>query len=429
MLLCCSHIQARQAITCINNKGLGMKLISKSAKLDNVCYDIRGPVLQEAKRLEAQGFNLIKLNIGNTAPFGFFTPDGIVHDIIVNMKDAEGYGDAQGLYSARNAIMLDLHSKGVMDVGIDDIYIGNGVSELITITMQALLNSGDEVLIPMPDYPLWTAVVTLAGGKPVHYRCDESSDWNPDLDDIRAKVSPRTKAVVVINPNNPTGAVYDREILEGVAAIAAEHQLIVYADEIYSRITYEGAPYIPMASINPDNFTVSFDGLSKAYRAPGLRSGWMSLTGNKKSAADYIEGLNMLSNMRLCANMPAQFGIQAALGGYQSIKDYLLPGGRLKEQRDIAVSMANNIPGLSVTTPKGALYCFPKMDIKRFNISDDERFVIDLLRDKHLLLVHGTGFNWEAPDHFRIVFLPERETLKEAMTRLGDFLGGYKQQN
>ena len=404
-----------------------MKTFNKSTKLDNVCYDIRGPVLQEAKRLEAEGFTLIKLNIGNTAPFGFHTPDGIVHDIIHNMKDAQGYGDAQGLYSARNAIMLDLHFKGIMDVGIDDIYIGNGVSELITMTMQGLLNSRDEVLIPMPDYPLWTAVVTLAGGKPVHYRCDEASDWNPDLFDIRSKVTDRTVAVVVINPNNPTGAVYDREILEGIAAIAGEHDLIVFADEIYSRITYDGAGYIPMASINPDNFTVSFDGLSKAYRAPGLRSGWMSLSGNKKSAAGYIEGLNMLSNMRLCANMPAQFGIQTALGGFQSIKDYLLPGGRLKEQRDIAVEMVNGIPGLSVTNPKGALYCFPKIDCKRFNITNDERFVIDLLREKHLLLVHGTGFNWDSPDHFRIVFLPERETLREAITRLGDFLAGYKQ--
>ena len=406
-----------------------MKIYNKSTKLDNVCYDIRGPVLQEAKRLEAEGFNLIKLNIGNTAPFGFNTPDGIVHDIILNMKDAQGYGDSHGLFSARNAIMLDLHTKGIMDVGIDDIYIGNGVSELITITMQGLLNSGDEVLIPMPDYPLWTAVVTLAGGKPVHYRCDEASDWNPDLSDIRSKVTSRTRAIVVINPNNPTGAVYERDVLQGIAAIAAEHDLIVYADEIYSRITYDGAQYIPMASINPDNFTISFDGLSKAYRAPGLRSGWMSLSGNKKNAAGYIEGLNMLSNMRLCANMPAQFGIQTALGGYQSINDYLLPGGRLKEQRDISVEMVNNISGLSVTKPKGALYCFPKIDTKRFNITDDERFVIDLLREKHLLLVQGTGFNWDKPDHFRIVFLPERETLKEAIARLEGFLAGYQQQN
>jgi alanine-synthesizing transaminase len=404
-----------------------MKMVNKSEKLDNVCYDIRGPVLEEAKRLEAAGYTLIKLNIGNTAPFGFQTPDMIVHDMILNMKDTEGYGDSQGIYSARNAIMLDLHEKGIMDVGLDDIYIGNGVSELINICIQALVNSGDEILIPMPDYPLWTAVVTLAGGKAVHYRCDEASDWNPDLNDIRSKVSDRTKAIVVINPNNPTGAVYDRDILEGIAAIAAEHGLVLFSDEIYSRITYDGVKHSPMALINPEVFTVSFDGLSKAYRAPGFRSGWMSLTGNKKGASGYIEGLNMLSNMRLCANMPAQFGIQTALGGYQSIKDFLVSGGRLKEQRDISVEMVNRIPGLSVTTPKGALYCFPKIDAKRFNITNDERFVIDLLREKHLLLVHGRGFNWDEPDHFRIVFLPERETLKEAITRLGDFLADYRQ--
>ena len=313
-----------------------------------------------------------------------------------------------------------------MDVGIDDVYIGNGVSELISITMQGLLNPGDEVLIPMPDYPLWTAAATLAGGRAVHYRCDEEAGWNPDLEDIRAKLSDRTRAVVVINPNNPTGAVYEREILEGIAAIAEEAGLIVFADEIYSRITYDGARYIPMASINPGILTVSFDGLSKAYRAPGLRSGWMSLSGNKKAAAGYIEGLTMLSNMRLCANMPAQFGIQTALGGRQSIDDYLLPGGRLREQRDAAVELVRAIPGLSVTTPRGALYCFPKMD-RRFNIADDERFVMDLLRDKHLLLVQGTGFNWDAPDHFRIVFLPEKETLTEALGRLGDFLTSYRQ--
>ena len=405
-----------------------MTTIKKSEKLDNVCYDIRGPVLQEAKKLEEEGYTLIKLNIGNTAPFGFYTPEAIIRDIVINMKDAQGYGDAQGVFSARNAIVLDLQTKGIMDVGIDDIFIGNGVSELITIAMQGLLNSNDEVLVPMPDYPLWTAAVTLAGGKPVHYRCDESADWNPDLADIRSKVTSRTKALVVINPNNPTGAVYDRVILEGIAAIAAEKNLVVYSDEIYGRITYDGARYIPMATINPDILTISFDGLSKAYRAPGLRCGWMSLSGNKKCAANYIEGLIMLSNMRLCSNMTAQFGIQTALGGFQSIKDFLLPGGRLKEQRDISVEMVNRIPGLSVTNPKGALYCFPKVDCKRFNITDDEKFIIDLLRAKHLLLVHGTGFNWDVPDHFRIVFLPERATLAEAITRLGEFLETYKQK-
>lgn len=404
-----------------------MKTIEKSSKLNEVCYDIRGPVLKEAKRLEDEGFRVIKLNIGNPAPFGFNAPDEILHDIIVNLQNAQGYGDSQGLFAARKAVMQDFQSKGLMDVEIGDIYIGNGVSELIMIAMQGLLDTGDEVLIPMPDYPLWTAAVTLAGGRAVHYRCDEEAGWNPDLEDLRSKVSGKTKAVVIINPNNPTGAVYDRQILEGIAGIAREHKLIVYADEIYSRITYDGAVHIPMALIAPDILTISFDGLSKAWRAAGFRAGWMVLSGNKKSAAGYIEGLEILSNMRLCANMPAQFGIQTALGGYQSVKDLLLPGGRLREQRDTAVNMVNGIPGLSVVVPRGALYCFPKVDIKRFNITDDEKFMMDLLRDQRLLLVHGTGFNWPEPDHFRIVFLPDTATLTDAMRRLGNFLDHYRQ--
>jgi alanine-synthesizing transaminase len=405
-----------------------MRAFEKSAKLDNVCYDIRGPVLKEARRLEEEGYRVIKLNIGNPTPFGFNVPDVIIHDIVLNMQGAQGYGDAQGLFAARNAVVLDLHARGIMDVTIDDVFIGNGVSELISIAMQGLLNSGDEVLIPMPDYPLWTAAVTLSGGTPVHYRCDEEADWNPDLDDMRSKVSDRTKAVVLINPNNPTGAVYEREVLEGIAALAAEKGLIVFSDEIYDRILYDGAKHIPMASINPDILTVSFMGLSKAYRAAGFRCGWMTLSGNKRCAAGYIEGLEMLSNMRLCPNMPAQFGIQTALGGRQSINDYLVPGGRLKEQRDTVIRMVRQIPGLSVVMPKGALYCFPKVDVKRFNISDDEQFMMDLLREKHLLLVHGTGFNWDRPDHFRIVFLPDTETLTEALKRLGDFLARYTQE-
>jgi alanine-synthesizing transaminase len=404
-----------------------VKTIEKSSKLNEVCYDIRGPVLKEAKKLEDEGFRVIKLNIGNPALFGFNAPDEILHDIIVNLQNAQGYGDSQGLFAARKAVMQDFQSKGIMDVGIDDIYIGNGVSELIMIAMQGLLDTGDEVLIPMPDYPLWTAAVTLAGGRPVHYRCDEEAGWNPDLEDLRSKVSGRTKALVIINPNNPTGAVYDRQVLEGIAGIAREHSLIVYADEIYSRITYEGAEHVPMALIAPDILTVSFDGMSKAWRAAGFRAGWMVLSGNKKSAAGYVEGLEMLSNMRLCANMPAQFGIQTALGGYQSVKDLLLPGGRLREQRDTAVTMVNSIPGLSVVVPRGALYCFPKVDIKRFNIADDEKFMMDLLRDQRLLLVHGTGFNWPEPDHFRIVFLPDTATLTDAMRRLGAFLARYRQ--
>ncbi|MDR1618866.1 MAG: pyridoxal phosphate-dependent aminotransferase [Treponema sp.] len=404
-----------------------MKNFEKSLKLDNVCYDIRGPVLKEAKRMEDEGFRITKLNIGNPAAFGFNAPDEILHDIIVNLQNAQGYGDSHGLFSARKAVMQDFQSKGVMDVGIDDIYIGNGVSELIMIAMQGLLDDGDEVLIPMPDYPLWTAAVTLSGGKAVHYLCDEGSDWNPDIDDIRSKVTARTKAVVIINPNNPTGAVYDRSVLQEIAAVAEEHGLIVYADEIYSRITYDGAVHIPMATVNPEVLTISFDGLSKAWRAAGFRSAWMVLSGNRKCAAGYVEGLEMLSNMRLCANMAAQFGIQTALGGYQSVRDLILPGGRLREQRDTALSLVNAIPGLSAVMPKGALYCFPKVDVKRFNITDDERFMLDLLRDQHLLLVQGTGFNWKEPDHFRIVFLPDKDTLAGAMHRLAAFLGHYRQ--
>ncbi|MCL2250564.1 MAG: pyridoxal phosphate-dependent aminotransferase [Treponema sp.] len=404
-----------------------MKKINKSTKLENVCYEIRGPVLKEAKRLEEEGYKIIKLNIGSPAAFGLYAPDEIVHDIITNLPNAQSYGDSRGLFAARKAVMQDFQSKGVMDVRIDDIFIGNGVSELISMSMQALLDSNDEVLIPMPDYPLWTAAVTLSGGRAVHYLCDESSDWNPDLNDIRSKVTEKTKAIVVINPNNPTGAVYDRQILEGIAQIARENNLIIYADEIYGRITYDGAVHIPMSTIASDVLTISFDGLSKAWRAAGFRSGWMVLSGEKKCAEDYVEGLDMLANMRLCPNMPSQMGIQTALGGYQSIKDLILPGGRLLEQRDTAYNMVNEIPGLSVKKPKGALYCFPKVDIKRFNITDDVKFMFDLLRDQRLLLVHGTGFNWNAPDHFRIVFLPDKATLTDAMRRLEVFMKKYKQ--
>ncbi|MDR1175081.1 MAG: pyridoxal phosphate-dependent aminotransferase [Treponema sp.] len=404
-----------------------MRNFSKSVKLDEVCYDIRGPVLKEAKRLEDEGFRVLKLNIGNPAAFGFNAPDEIIHDIIMNLQNAQGYGDSRGLFAARKAVMHECQLKGIMDVGIDDIYIGNGVSELIMIAMQGLLDSGDEVLIPMPDYPLWTAAVTLSGGRAVHYLCDEESGWNPDLDDIRSKITSRTKAVVIINPNNPTGAVYSREILEGIAKIAREHDLIVYTDEIYDKITYDGAVHIPMASIDPEILTISFNGMSKAYRAAGFRAGWMFLSGNRKCAAGYVDGLEILSNMRLCANMPAQFGIQTALGGYQSIRDLIIPGGRLKEQRDVAVSMADSIPGLSVVMPRGALYCFPRVDTARFNITDDEKFMIDLLREQHLLMVQGTGFNWQKPDHFRIVFLPDKDTLADAMKRLAVFLEHYRQ--
>lgn len=404
-----------------------MRTFQKSIKLNDVCYDIRGPVLKEAKRMEEEGFHILKLNIGNPAPFGFNAPDEIIHDIIVNLQNAQGYCDSQGLFAARKAVMHDFQNKGVMDVGIDDIFIGNGVSELIMIAMQGLLDTGDEVLVPAPDYPLWTAAIMLSGGTAVHYRCDEGAGWNPDLQDIAEKVTPQTKAIVVINPNNPTGAVYERGVLEGIARIALEHQLIIYADEIYDRIVYDGAKHITMATIEPEVLNVSFNGLSKAYRSAGFRAGWMALSGNKKLATGYREGLEMLTNMRVCPNVPAQFGIQTALGGYQSINDLVLPGGRLKEQRDVAVSLINSIPGLSVVMPKGALYCFPRVDTARFNIRDDERFVMDLLRAEHLLLVQGTGFNWNAPDHFRLVFLPDKETLADAFGRMRRFLDRYHQ--
>ncbi|MDR3357053.1 MAG: pyridoxal phosphate-dependent aminotransferase [Spirochaetaceae bacterium] len=404
-----------------------MRTFQKSSKLDDVCYEIRGPVMDEATRLEKDGFRILKLNIGNPAAFGFTAPDEIIHDIIINMQNAQGYSDSLGLFPARKAVMHDFQGKGVLDVGINDIYTGNGVSELIMMAMQALINNGDEILVPAPDYPLWTAAITLSGGKAVHYVCDEQSAWNPDLDDIRSKVSASTRAIVVINPNNPTGAVYDRQILEGVAAVAREHELIVFADEIYERITYDGAVHTPMALIDSSILTVSFSGLSKAYRAAGFRAGWMVLSGNKGIADGYREGLTMLANMRLCANVPAQFGIQTALGGYQSINDFLIPGGRLLEQRDTVIDLLNRIPGISCVKPAGALYCFPKIDTARFNITDDTRFMLDLLKSEHILLVQGTGFNWPAHDHFRIVFLPDTGTLTEALGRFARFLETYRQ--
>jgi len=405
-----------------------MNKINKSDKLENVFYDIRGPVLQEAMNLERDGNKIIKLNTGNPAAFGVSAPDEIIQDVMLNIRSAEAYGDAKGLFAARKAIMQDCQLKGIDGVGIDDIFVGNGVSELIVMIMQGLLNNGDEILVPMPDYPLWTGATHLAGGRAVHYLCDESNLWYPDIDDIKSKISPRTKAIVLINPNNPTGAVYERPILEAIAQIARENELIVYADEIYSRITYDDAEHIPMSSIAPDVFTVSFDGLSKTWRAAGFRAGWMVLSGNKKGASGYIEGLDMLANMRLCPNMPSQMGIQTALGGYQSIKDLILPGGRLLEQRDTAFNMISDIPGLSCIKPKGALYCFPKIDTKRFNITNDEKFMLDLVRSQKLLLVHGTGFHWNKPDHFRIVFLPDKATLSDAMRRLAAFLESYKQE-
>ncbi len=405
-----------------------MKMIKKSSKLDNVCYDIRGPVLDESKRLEEEGYNIIKLNIGNPAPFGLKAPDEIIVDVIMNLRNAQGYSDSKGIFSARKAVMQYCQEKGIDNVEIDDIYIGNGVSELIMIAMQGLLDNGDEILIPAPDYPLWTAAVNLAGGTPVHYMCDEESDWYPDLEDIRKKVTPNTKGIVIINPNNPTGAVYPVEILEGIIDIAREHDLIVFSDEIYDKILYDGITHTSTAALADDILFITMNGLSKSHRIAGFRAGWMVISGDKSGAKDYIEGLNMLASMRLCSNVPAQYTIQTALGGYQSIKDLVMPGGRLKEQRDYAWERLNSIPGISCVKPKGAFYLFPKVDVKRFSIVNDEKFILDFLLQEKVLLVQGTGFNWPEHDHFRIVFLPNLTDLKIALDRFEYFLSGYKQK-
>ena len=404
-----------------------MQRFPKSDKLEHVCYDIRGPVHKEALRLEEEGNKILKLNIGNPAPFGFEAPDEILVDVLRNLPSAQGYCDSKGLYSARKAIVQYYQSKGILDASVNDVYIGNGVSELITLAMQALLNDGDEVLVPMPDYPLWTAAVTLSGGKAVHYLCDEQSDWFPDIEDIKNKVSERTKAIVVINPNNPTGAVYSKELLEQIAEVARQNGLIIFADEIYDKILYDGAQHHHIAALAPDVLTVTLNGLSKAYRVAGFRQGWMILNGPKQAAKGYIEGLDMLASMRLCANVPMQHAIQTALGGYQSINEFLLPGGRLLEQRNRAYELLSEIPGISCVKPKGALYMFPKIDIKKFNIYDDEKMVLDLLRQQKVLLVHGRGFNWHAPDHFRIVTLPHVHQIEEALGKFAKFLENYHQ--
>lgn len=403
-------------------------MINKSKKLEHVCYDIRGPVLEEALRMEKQGYIITKLNIGNPAPFGFNAPEEVREDLISNLPKAQGYSESKGIFSARKAIMHETQRQGVKGVTVDDIFTGNGVSELIVMVMQALVDEGDEVLIPMPDYPLWTAAVNLAGGTAVHYLCDEDNGWNPDIEDIRRKLSPRTKAIVVINPNNPTGAVYSREILRELVAIGEEHQLVIFADEIYDKILYDDAVHIPMATLVEKTLCVTFNGLSKAYRAAGFRSGWMILSGNRDLARDYITGLEMLSSMRLCANVPAQYAIQTALGGYQSIYDLTRAGGRLREQRDMAYDKISQIPGLSLVKPQGALYGFVKLDTERFNISNDEQFIYDLLKAKQILLVHGRAFNWHRPDHFRLVFLQHKEDLAVALDKLADFLAGYRQK-
>ncbi|MBV7315194.1 pyridoxal phosphate-dependent aminotransferase [Shewanella sp. NIFS-20-20] len=404
-----------------------MRPIIKSNKLDTVCYDIRGPVHKEARRLEEEGHRILKLNIGNPAPFGFEAPEEIVRDVILNLPSAQGYCESKGLFSARKAIVQHYQAQGILGVDIEDIYIGNGVSELIVMAMQGLLNSDDEVLIPAPDYPLWTAAANLAGGKAVHYRCDEEADWFPCLDDIKAKITPRTRALVMINPNNPTGAVYSKEMILALIEICRQHQLILFADEIYDKILFDGATHIPAASLSDDILTVTFNGLSKAYRAAGFRVGWMMLTGNLKAAKSYIDGLDMLASMRLCANVPNQHAIQTALGGYQSINELVLPNGRLTVQRDVCFDLLNSIPGVSCKKPKGALYAFPKIDIKKFNIRDDEKLVLDLLRERKILLVQGSAFNWPEPDHLRVVFLPWKEDLHKALTEFGNFLANYQQ--
>ncbi|MFB7613463.1 pyridoxal phosphate-dependent aminotransferase [Kitasatospora sp. NPDC056181] len=401
--------------------------VIQSSKLANVCYDIRGPVLDEAMRLEEQGHRILKLNTGNPAVFGFDAPPEILQDILRNLSSAHGYGDSKGLLSARRAVVMHYEDRGLHGLTVEDVFLGNGVSELIQLAMTALLDDGDEVLVPAPDYPLWTASVSLAGGTAVHYRCDEQSEWYPDLADIESKVTDRTTAIVVINPNNPTGAVYPREVLEGLVDIARRHKLVVYADEIYDKILYDDAEHVPLATLAPDLFCVTFNGLSKAYRVAGFRSGWMVLSGDRQRARSYIEGLTVLASMRLCANMPAQHAVAAALGGRQSIKDLVLPGGRLLESRDTAWRLLNDIPGVSCVKPKGALYAFPRLDPKVYKIKDDAQMVLDLLRAERILLVQGTGFNWPEPDHFRVVTLPRAEEIADAVTRIGDFLGGYTQ--
>lgn len=404
-----------------------MRHFGKSSKLDNVLYDVRGPVVDEAARMEAAGTHVLKLNIGNPAPFGFRTPDEVVYDMAQQLTDCEGYSDSKGLFSARKAIMQYAQIKNIPNVSIDGIYTGNGVSELINLSMSALLDNGDEVLVPSPDYPLWTACVTLAGGTAVHYVCDEQSEWYPDIEDMRRKITDHTKAIVIINPNNPTGALYPPEVLQQIVDLAREHQLMIFSDEIYDRLVMDGLKHVSIASMAPDLFCVTFSGLSKSHMIAGYRVGWMVLSGNKAIGKDYIEGLNMLTNMRICSNVPAQSIIQTALGGHQSVNDYIVPGGRIYEQREYIYQALNSIPGVSAVKPKAAFYIFPKLDVKRFGIKNDEKFALDLLREQKLLIVQGSGFNWQHPDHFRVVYLPRIEVLKDATSKLETFLSTYHQ--
>jgi len=405
-----------------------MRQVLKSKKLENVCYEIRGPLLKEAKRLEEEGYTIIKLNSGNPPAFGINAPDEIIHDVVINIRSAQAYGDSKGLFAARKAIMQQCQVKGIENVEIEDIYVGNGVSEMIMMAMQGLLNNGDEILVPSPDYPLWTAAVHLSGGKAIHYTCDEKSDWNPDLKDMESKITPKTRVIVVINPNNPTGAVYEKDVLLKVVAMAEKHDLIIFADEIYDQILYDGAKHIPLASLSKDVLFVSFNGLSKSHRIPGMRAGWMIVSGKKHVAQDYMtEGLDTLANMRMCGNMAAQLTIQTALGGHQRLTQLISPGGRLYEQRKAAYDSFRSIPGITCVKPRGALYLFPKIDVKKYRINDDQKFLLDFLIEKKVLMVQGTGFNWPTPDHFRVVFLPTVEEIISVAERMAAFLKEYRQ--
>ena len=406
-----------------------MKTITKSAKLANVLYDIRGPIMDAAKQMEDEGQKIIKLNLGNLAVFGFDAPEEIQQDMIRNLPNSAGYSDSKGIFAARKAVMHETQKQSIVGVTLDDIYLGNGASELITMATNALLDNGDELLLPMPDYPLWTAATSLSGGKPVHYLCDESNGWMPDLDDIRAKITPRTKGIVVINPNNPTGVIYTTELLKSVIDIAREHGLVILADEVYDKVLYDGVRHTAMASLSTDILTLTFNSLSKSYRSCGYRAGWMVVSGDKKPARDYIEGLNMLSNMKLCSNVPGQWAIQTALGGYQSINDLVGEGGRLRRQRDLAYELITAIPGVTCVKPQAALYMFPKLDPVMYPIRDDRQFFLELLKETRVMLVQGTGFNWPAPDHFRIVFLPHEDDLREAINRIAKFLESYRKRH
>ncbi|MET3495874.1 pyridoxal phosphate-dependent aminotransferase [Variovorax boronicumulans] len=403
-----------------------MKQLKKSAKLANVLYDIRGPIMDAAKQMEEDGQKIIKLNIGNLAVFGFDAPEEIQQDMIRNLPTSAGYSDSKGVFAARKAVMHETQKQGIAGVTLDDIYLGNGASELIAMATNALLDNGDEMLLPAPDYPLWTASSSLSGGTPVHYLCDEANGWMPNLDDIRAKITPRTKGIVVINPNNPTGALYSDELLKSIVAIAREHSLVIFADEVYDKVLYDGVKHTAIASLSTDVLTLTFNSLSKSYRSCGYRAGWLVVSGDKRAAQDYIEGLNMLSNMRLCANVPGQWAIQTALGGYQSINDLVCEGGRLRRQRDLAYELITAIPGVSCVKPSAALYMFPRLDPEVYPIADDRQFFLELLKETRVMLVQGTGFNWATPDHFRIVFLPHEDDLREAINRIAKFLEQYR---